>query len=281
MGEDIFREFRVGGTMAFLDDLKKEAQARKELELSKTQARTIEVTQSFLLVQSKLKATFLYLQELANHLNMVPLAPPRSYVIDGFGVIDDFRPEGYSVSTERFAIDEKEFISVINFRFRCKSEREIVIERDSPSLIEMQRDYLWQANLKFQCAEFKNTKGFVERATFRVTNEIPVHVRFTADFENARIFLFIKNFNGLTQAEFTYDANEVDEALLDEFAKYLVAKPNRFPELGRHQQALRQKVAARRNPQAQPGEEGGPQDQGGGKEGKKGLLGSIKSLFSS
>ena len=270
--------------MAFLDDLKKEAEALKEHELGLTQARMMEVTQSFLLVQSKLKMILLYLQELAKNLNMHPVSPVKTYYIDGFGTIDDYRPEKYVVNAERISIDQREFIKIILLRFVCKTEREIVIEKNIPSMIEMQRQYLWQANLKFQCTEFKNAKGRVDRASFTLVKEIPVHIKFAADFEQARIFLSMKNFNGLTVNEFTYGADEVNENLLDEFAKYLVGKPCTFMELGRHQQALKQKVAARRvsaePAYARPDPKLDAQAEGSTKERKKGLLGSLKSLLS-
>ncbi|MEN6586356.1 MAG: hypothetical protein ABFE02_09980 [Sulfuricella sp.] len=274
--------------MAFLDELKKEADALKEQEQNLTQARAMEVTQSFLLVQSRLRAILLYLQELVKHLNTVSASTTRTYYIDGFGTIDDFRPERFVVNTDRFHVDEKEFIKVIYLRFSCKTGQKIVIEKNSPSLIEMERQYLWQANVKFQCTEFKNEKGHVDRATFDVVNEIPVHIKFSADFENAKIFLAIKNLNGLTVNEFTFDADEVDETLLDEFAKYLIGKPTNFVELGRHQQAIKQKIAVKRaNPEAAYAKldpsaaaklDAGA--EGEKSKGKKGLFGALKSLLS-
>lgn len=272
--------------MAFLDELKKEALALKEAEQSLTQARVMEVTQSFLLVQMKLKATLQYLQELAKTLNMVAQAP-RSYYIDGFGTIDDFRPEKYVVNSERLTIDQKEFINAIELRFVCKTEREIVIEKNLSAMVEMQREYLWKANLKFQCTEFKNEKGFVERASFKVANELPVFIKFTSDFEKGQIYLSMKNFNGLTVNEFTFDADEVNNTFLDEFAKYLVGHSAGFMELGRHQQAVRQKVAVKRATTEVEYAKLDPRTEAklekatkGDKEGKKGLLSSIKSLIS-
>lgn len=272
--------------MAFLDELKKEALALKEAEQSLTQARVMEVTQSFLLVQMKLKATLHYLQELVKALNMVAQAP-RSYYIDGLGTIDDFKPEKFVVNSERLTIDQKEFINAIELRFTCKTDREIVIEKNLPAMIEMQREYLWKANLKFQCTEFKNEKGFVDRASFKVTSDLPVFIKFTSDFEKGQIYLSMKNFNGLTVNEFTYDAGEVNDGFLDEFAKYLVGKPNGFIDLGRYQQALRQKVAVKRAAseveyaQLDPHTEAKLEKAGkGSKDGKKGLLSSIKSLMS-
>lgn len=272
--------------MAFLDDLKKEADALKEQEQNQTQARALEVTQSFLLVQSRLKFTLAYLQELAKHLNTVSASITRTYYIDGFGTVDDFHPERFVVNSDRFNIDEKEFIKIIYLRFACKTNREIVIEKNSPSQIEMERQYLWQSNLKFQCTEFKNEKGHVDRASFKVANEIPVHIKFSADFEKACVFLALKNFNGLTVNQYTYDADEVDEKLLDEFAKYLVGKPNNFIELGRHQQALKQKISTKRtNPEIayvnlDSDEPARPDADGEKTSGKKGLFDSIKSLLS-
>lgn len=274
--------------MAFLDELKKEALALQELEQSQTQARMMEVTQSFLLVQSKLKQLLHYLQELTKTLNSMAQTSPRTYYIDGFGTVEDFRPEKYVVNTERFTIDQKEFINVIYLRYSCKTATDIVIEKSSPPMIEMQREYLWKANLKFQCTDFKNEKGFVDRARFTVEKEIPVHIKFTADFEKARVFLTMKNFNGLTVNEFTYDADEIDESMLDEFAKFLVGKPSRFMEFGRHQQAMRQKLTAKRvsaggeHAKPHPRNEAGLENavRGTGKEGKKGIFSSIKSLIS-
>lgn len=274
--------------MAFLDELKKEALALRELEQSLTQARMMEVTQSFLLVQSKLKGMLHYLQELTKTLNLMAQPSPRSYYIDGFGTVEDFYPEKYVVNAERFTIDQKEFINVIYLRYVCKTATDIVIEKNSPPMIEMQREYLWKANLKFQCTDFKNEKGFVDRARFTVSNEIPVHIKFTADFEKAKIFLSMKNFNGLTVNEFTYDSDEIDEAMLDEFARFLLGKPSSFMELGRHQQAMRQKVAAKRASteveyaRTDPRREAKLEKAANGtaKEGKKGLFSSIKSLIS-
>lgn len=274
--------------MAFLDELKKEAQALQELEQSQTQARMMEVTQRFLLVQMKLKEIVLYLQELVKTLNVVAQTSTRTYYVDGFGTVDDYHPERYAVNMERMTIDQKEFINTIFLRYVCKTGKQIEIEKLSPSNVDLQREYLWKANLKFQCTEFKNEKGYVSRAIFHVVNEIPVMLRFTADFEKARIFLHMKNLNGLTINEFSYDPDEINEAMLDELAKLLVAKPNKFMELGRHQQALKQKAVTKREASEPKYTELDPATKAKleeaaartGSAGKKGLFDSIKSLLS-
>lgn len=273
--------------MAFLDELKKEAQALKEQEQSLTQARAMEVTQSFLRVQMKLKGILQYLQELAKTLNVVAQSMPRTYYIDGFGTIEDYRAERFVANFERLTIDQKEFISSILLRFTCRTGKEIVIEKRTPAMIDLEREYLWKANLKFECTDFKNEKGFVDRAVFKVANEIPVFIKFFADFEKGKIFLSIKNLNGLSPNEFTYDADEISESLLDEFAKYVVGKPNNFVELGHYQQSVKQKVVVKRTASEVEYTKLDPHveqklDKAASEpepEAKKGLFGAIKSIF--
>lgn len=265
--------------MAFLDDLKKEAEARKVLEQTQTQSKLETVSQNFLAVQSEFREILRYLQELTNQLNVLDLDIKRSYVIEGVGLVDNFRQADYAVSTDSMRIGQKDFINAIYLRFKCTTDRAITIERDNPAQIEVQKDYLWQNNLKYECREYKNDRGLVHRAVFDVTREIPVSIKISADFEHARIFFLFKNFNGLTVNEFTYELNEVTGEFLDEFAKYLVDKPNNFRNLGQHQ--LKLQNITRTAKRAQEVEyvtldEGAVEEQ---EKSGKGLFGKIKSLL--
>jgi hypothetical protein len=150
------------------------------------------------------------------------------------------------VNTERLTIEERDFINSLLLRFTCRTGKDIMIEKQTAAMIDLQREYLWKANLKFECTEFKNEKGVIYLANFKVASDIPVFIKFTADFEKGKIFLSIKNLNGLSSNEFTYDADEIDEAMLDEFAKCVVGKPNTLMELGRYQQSMKQKVVVKR-----------------------------------
>ena len=236
--------------MAFLDELKKEAEAQKLQEQTQTQSHLAAVSQNFLLVQTKYKEIHHYLRELVNQLNVLNQDIKRAYMIEGFGLIDDFRPRDYALSVDSIRIGQKDFANTLVFRFKCGTEKEISVERNVPSQIDNLKEYLWQNNLKYQCTEFKNDRGLVARAVFNVTNEIPVTFRFSADFENAKIFLQVKNFNGLTVNEYVYEVNEMTAEFLEELAKYVLEKPSKFRELGRHQQSLartRQAQAAERS----------------------------------
>ena len=266
--------------MAFLDELKKEAEAQKHLEQVQTQSKLAAVSQNFLLVQMKYKEIHHYLLELVNQLNVLSLDLVRPYYIEGFGMIDDFRPRDYALSVDSIRIGQKDYANTLVLRFKCATDKSIIVERNVPSQIDNLKDYLWQNNLKYQCTEYKNERGLVARAIFNVSSEIPVTIRFSADFENAKIFLQMKNFSGLTVSEFVYDANEVGSELLDEMAKYLIDKPNKFREWGQHQQSMRELTRQARQSKevsyAQaPAQQSEPEDAG--KEG--GFFSRLKSIL--
>ena len=224
--------------MAFLDELKKEAEAQKLQEQTQTQSHLAAVSRNFLHVQHKYKEIHHYLRELVNQLNVLNQEITRTYMIEGFGQIDDFRPCDYALNIDSIRIGQKDFANTIVFRFKCRTEKKISIERNVPSQIDNLKEHFWQSNLKYQCTEFKNDRGLVARAVFNVTNEIPVTFRFSADFENAKILLQVKNFNGLTVNEYVYEAQEMTAEFLEEMAKYVLGKPNKFLQLGRHQQSM-------------------------------------------
>ncbi len=226
--------------MAFLDDLKKEAETQKQQEMLQTQSKLVAVSQNFLHVQKQYKIIHHYLLELVNQLNVLSLDLQRAYYIEGFGMIDNFRPRDYALSIDSIRIGQKDFANTLILRFKNVTDKTITVERNVPTQIDNLKEYLWQNNLKYQCTEYKNERGVVSRAIFNITSEIPVAIRFSADFENAKIFLQMKNFGGLTVNEYIYDADEVNTELLDEMAKYLIDKPSKFRDLGRHQLTMRE-----------------------------------------
>lgn len=225
--------------MAFLDDLKKQAAAQKLQEQTETQSKLAAVSHNFLLVQVKYKEIHHYLRELADQLNVLNQDLKRTYMIEGFGVIDDFRPRDYALSVDSIRIGQKDFANTLVLRFKCATEKNITFERHMPNQIDAAKEFLWHNNLKYQCSEFKNDRGIVARAIFNVASEVPVTFRFSADFENAKVSLQVKNFSGLSVHDYVYDANELNTGFLDELAKYILEQPSKFIEYGRHQQAAR------------------------------------------
>lgn len=222
--------------MSFLEDLRKKAEASKIESALEEQAEINALSQNFLLVQRKLREAAAYLTQLAEHLSVLQHKINRNYFIDGCGLLQNLSQRDYAVSMEKITIDQKDFINLINLRFKCATLEPLAVEKVGVPLISSYKDYLWKNNLKYDCTEYRDTKGQIARAMFSLAGEIQVHVTLSASFEDAVLTLTVRNFNGFTAEKFVYGADELNAKLLDEFAKYLIEQPNELRYLGAEQQ---------------------------------------------
>lgn len=222
--------------MSFLEDLRRKAEASKVQSALEEQAEINALSQNFLLVQGKLREAAAYLTQLAEHLNVLQHKINRNYFVDGYGLLQNLSQREYAVSMEKITIDQKDFINLINLRFKCATPEPLAVEKVGVPLISSYKDYLWKNNLKYECTEYRDAKGQIARAMFSLAGEIQVHVTLSASFEDAVLTLTVRNFNGFTAEKFVYGVNELNVKLLDEFAKYLVEQPNELRYLGVEQQ---------------------------------------------
>jgi len=256
----------------FLDELKKEAETLKEKEAFDTQAKLNTLGQNFMQLQAKLRVIYSYLDELVKQLNIVKPTVLRSYYIEGVGNFANLNQQDYSLNKTHKSIDNKDFIDEITLRFRCGPSGALTAEKESPSTIQGLKEYLWNYNIKFQTQEIKNDRGYVQRVVFKIPGEVGVKILIWGDFEKSQIKIHTKNMERLTERDYIYEIDEVNDTLLDEFSKYLVNKPNNFRLVGKHQINPSRTASSRPNildtqyPQVE-------------EDKKKGMLGSIKSLF--
>jgi len=69
------------------------------------------------------------------------------------------------------------------------------------------------------------------RSIFVINPKFTVTFKYMVDLENCLILLKIDNFEGAWSQMVRYSPTSINEELLDETAKYILAKPNRFQEL--------------------------------------------------
>jgi len=259
----------------FLDELKKEAETLKQKEALDTQAKLTTLGKNFMQLQAKLREIYAYLDDLVKQLNIIKATVVRSYYIEGVGHFENLKQYDYFLNKKHKSIDNKDFIDQITLRYRCASGAVLTAEKESPSTIQALKEYLWNYNIKFETQEFKTERGFVQRAIFKIPGEVVVNITISGDFEKSQIRIHTKNMERLTERNFTYEIDEINDAMLEEFSKYILGKPNNFCQLGKHQLTASRMATPKRNildtqyPQVE--EETGDK--------KKGLLDSIKSLF--
>ena len=180
-----------------------------------------------------LRYMFFYLHDLVQQLNIVKPAIPRDYTAAGDAVFK------YLVWQEGFADYRTQSQAagamgeLVTLSYQLASPLAFTVERDGPA-VERLRAALFDYGLQFSCKEFKNERSYVERAEFQIGGQIGVSARWKADFANGTLTLESRNlerFGSVVHAMIRPES--VDQALLDEFGRLLLALPNRFRELAR------------------------------------------------
>jgi hypothetical protein len=207
--------------MGLLDDLKKQADMVKSQQLSQQSM----LQESLKLVEAKMSQTFFYLNDLLKQLAVLRPTNPMVYSIPGIG---DFQNLGFAetfIDYRKKKISDKDYFDAINLFIRWSSPGSLSIERDMPATIQKVRDVLWSFSVKFTEEEVKKPGSGFQKMKFTVPQVITCDVTISADYDNARLVVKGKHLLRLGAEELRIPATDVNEALLEEFAKMLIGQP--------------------------------------------------------
>jgi hypothetical protein len=208
--------------MGLLDDLKKQADMMKSQQLSQQSL----LEESIKLVEAKMNQTFLYLNDLLKQLAVLRPTNPTVYSIPGVG---DFQNLGYSesfINYRKKKIGDKDYYDYITMFIRWDSPNSLTVERDMPAMIQKVNDVLWSFGLKFAEEKIKKPGGGFEKMRFTIPSNVTCDITITADYDNARLLVKGKHFFRLGADELRIPAGDVNETLLEEFAKMLIGQPS-------------------------------------------------------
>ena len=264
--------------MGLLDDLKQQADSLRQ----KQQVTQEELNQNLLLAHAKLKDALHYWIELFNSLNVIKPVIPRYYYLEGGGTkLENLMQCDYNVNGRRLTVDHKDYIEAIMLRFRCIAEQKLTIEKKTDPLVTRMREHLWMNNLKFDVKEIRNERGYVERGIFTVVPEVPVVITISADLENAQIKITAKNLEKFGEYTYAYDFDEFGKEILEELGKVIIAKPNTFRTMGKHQAAMRTTTTRAPRPESDDTllSQAGPAKPDAAGDPTKSFIGNIKSIL--
>lgn len=215
--------------MSLLEDLKRQAKLVTETK----EAVSNETEKNFALAQAKFKEVFRYLGDLANSLNLVNPIVLRRYHIETSTVLENLKQHDYKVNKRIKVIDNHDYIDEVVLRFRSSSDIPLILDKKTQAVIQRFREHLWSYNLKFECKEIRNDRGYVEAAKFTVIPKIPGLIVFRTDVSQKRMKISIKNLELLGELSFEHDLEEITPEFMDELSKYILAKSNKFRTLGK------------------------------------------------
>lgn len=213
-----------------LDQLRQRAEVRQR-EIHTALAERTSINEA---VDQALKHLFFYLHEFVQQLNIIKPEIPRIYpLIEQFELKELVWQEGfadYRTQTQSSGA----LVELVSFSYHLTNPIALHVERDGPA-VERFRGMIFNFGLPFTCKEFKNERRYVERAEFEIRSEISVSARWRADFTKGAITLETRNLERLGNAIYTILPQAVDQALLDDFGRLVLAQPNRFRELAKRQ----------------------------------------------
>ena len=208
--------------MGLLDDLKKQADMVKSQQLSHASI----MQESLKLVEARMHQTFLYLNDLLKQLAVLRPINPTVYSIPGVG---DLQNLGYAesfIDYRKKKIGDKDYYDYITMYIKWASPNSLIVERDMPATIQKVNEVLWSFGLKFTEEKIKNPGGGFEKMKFTIPSNVTCDITITADHDNARLVVKGKHFFRLGADELRIPAGDINEALLEEFAKMLIGQPS-------------------------------------------------------
>jgi hypothetical protein len=170
--------------------------------------------------------TFLYLNDLLKQLAVLRPANPAAYSIPGIG---DFRNLEFAesfIDYRKKKIVDRDYYDVITLFIKWALPANLVLERDMPATMQKVRDVLWNYGVKFTEEEMKNPGGGFQKVRFIVPNAITCDITIVADHAAGLLVVKGKHFLRLGADELRIPAGDIDEALLEEFAKMLIGQPS-------------------------------------------------------
>lgn len=261
--------------MGLLDDLKKEADTLKSQEAERSQS----IKANAAAVDRALRKTFQYMHELFKQLNVVKPACPRSYDLLTVGKIDGLTQSDYRIDFRTSQRENKEHYENLTITFKRSKPEQLTVKRDAES-IERFRDLLWQNNMRFTSEPFRNERRVIVMEVFKINCDVICGADIVGDYENGGIRFKLKNVEDFGPTVYTLEPDTVNDQSLEELAKLFIGKESAFKNFNRRPAFNPSSTGqfARTQPKA-PVYMPNPVPEPREEEEKKGLFGSIKSVF--
>ena len=223
--------------MSLLDDLKKQAQ-NKNVQATGIDKKTLQKNEhNWHILAPKFHTIYNYYKELAENLNILSPEDRISYQLSKTVTFNNLKKQEF-----RVAKTDPQSLRVFAFRYDLVGDRDIQVTVNNLPMAEKMRNMLSERGFRFVDKMESQT-----RIVFTVNPKITVNFEYSADLENCLAVLKIDNFDGAWSQMVRYSPESINEGLLDETAKYILGKPNKFQELSgnRVSEDMREKLRAK------------------------------------
>lgn len=215
----------AGGSL--LEKLKREAQAK---QLTESQTFSLHVQKKHFISET-LQATFQYLRELCEQLNILKPAYPLGYSLAGLASLDGLVwQEGRADFRLVPDSSENRLLEQVTLRFRLASGQQLRVERENPAH-ELFRAALIDANIAYKEEEFRNQRNHIERVAFSFPAEVKAGLAFAADYQAGDIRLRLRNIRRFGAADYRLPFEALDHAAHEELAHLVLGEESRIEKM--------------------------------------------------
>ena len=223
--------------MSLLDDLKKQAKDKHD-QSSQVDTKTLQQNeQNWHILAPKFHTIYNYYKELAENLNILSPEDRTSYQLSKTIVFNNLKKQEF-----RVAKTDPHSMQVFSFRYDLVGDKDIQVIVNNLPMAEKMRNMLSERGFRF-VDKMENQN----RIVFTVDPKIMVNFEYSADLVNCLAVLKIDNFDGAWSQMVRYAPGAINEGLLDETAKYILGKPNKFREMSGNlvSEDMREKLRAK------------------------------------
>lgn len=217
--------------MGILDELRKEANEKKQLQESRKIARQQQDAAYLTRVLPAMQNIFNYLQETLEYLRVVDEVVEIPNYSDRYPQLGRLYQCDYKINTDGFSgLADFNRMMQINLTFFCSNEGRFSYQIENKASIEQEVAFLHSKSVPF---EWKYVKGKEQKQTaaITITRKIPVRFRFEVDYEQSVITILINNHEDFAVYKKSFQPEQIDEAFLDKLVRYLLRRDSEFIRL--------------------------------------------------
>ncbi|MBL4762514.1 MAG: hypothetical protein JKY93_07440 [Gammaproteobacteria bacterium] len=213
--------------MSFLDALKEEANS-KENKASQSKEEQAKLAAEFaVLLKQQRRTLSVYFRELVETLTRLKPDYVKTYDLQYVGQTKKLLIGDFNIADDTTAGSED-----TKFSFTYTGNVSLKIEVGNRKKVHLYKDYLWSHQLRFQCIESPSSTNDIEHtARFTIEPRVPVSLTFTPSMDIGGFKLVMKNEDILDESTHHLSFDMLNKTLLDELAKAVLGKANRFSEL--------------------------------------------------
>ncbi len=184
-------------------------------------------------ISGALQRIFEFLHPFCQYANTLRPQIARPYRLDSSAIFADLQWQEAYADRRRQDLREKALIDHVSFNLRLAAPKPVTVVRRWDGLASL-RNEIHLLNLRSLEEMELNDKPLQEYVAVRLAPDFPVQLNFRGDYEEGRIEILGRNFEGFSISAFVVAPEQVDRVFLDGLGRYLLGQTNALPPAMTH-----------------------------------------------